>query len=356
MEQINDTINMLKLMDRAAFCVKDGTVVGVNDAATKYGIVIGQSMDALLFTGAQEYAEFTGGCLHLALKIADLPHEASVTQVNGLHLFRLEQEEVRQDLQVMALAAQELRQPLSNVMTVADRLFPMESEDSDPELQDQLSRINRGLYQMLRIVSNMSDGYRYCLEQNPSMQIHNVSSIIRECVGKAAALMAHAGLKLQFTEPDNDVYCLANTEKIERAVNNLLSNTLKFAPKESTVDVCLSRKKQMLYLTVKNENGGAQIQRNGFYNRYHRQPGIEDSRFGIGLGMVLIRSAATAHGGTVLMEQSEECGTKITMTMQIKQNTDNVVRNNPLRVDYAGERDHLLLEFSESLPAELYKK
>lgn len=356
MEQTNDTVNMLELMDRAAFCVKDGTITATNDAARKYGIADGQSITELLLTGAQEYAAFTGGCLYLTLKIAEVPHEASVTQVNGYHLFRLEQEEVRQDLQVMALAAQELRQPLANIMAVADRLFPMESEDADPELQDQLSRINRGLYQMLRIVSNMSDGYRYCLDQNPSMQIHNVSAAIRECVNKAAPLIEHTGLKLQFSELADDVFCLANTEKIERAISNLLSNALKFAPKESTIDICLRREKHMLYLTVKNGSDGTKTQRSDIANHHHRRPGIEDSRFGIGLGMVLIRSAAAAHGGTVLMEQSSENGTKVTLTMEIKQTADTVVRNYPLHVDYAGERDHLLLEFSESLPSELYKK
>lgn len=356
MEQSSDTINMLELIDRAAFCVKDGAVTETNDAARKYGIVDGMSIQALLLTGAQEYAQFNGGCLYLTLQLAEMPHEASVTIFNGYHLFRLEQDEVRQDLQVMALAAQELRQPLSNVMAVADGLFPMESDDPDPQLQDQLARINRGLYQMLRIVSNMSDGYRYCTDQNPSMQIHNISSVIRECVTKTAALMEHIGLKLQFSELDEDVYCLANTEKIERAVSNLLSNALKFAPKESTVEVSVNRKKHMLYLTVKNGSDGSEAQRSDIYNRYHRRPGIEDSRFGIGLGMVLIRSAAAAHGGTVLMEQSAEHGTKITMTIELRQNTDAMVRNIPLRVDYAGERDHLLLEFSESLPAELYKK
>lgn len=356
MEHTNDITLMLNLMDRAAFCVENGIIAGVNDAACKYGISIGAGIDDLLLTGTQEYASFSGGCLYLTLKIGGEPMEASVTEVHGFHLFRLEHNEIRQDLQVMALAAQELRQPLANVMTVADQLFPLESNEDDPKLQDQLARINRGLYQMLRIVSNMSDSYRYCLESEPIMQVHNVSNIIRESVNKAAALMEHTGLHVQFTEPTNDVYCLANAEKIERAVSNMLSNALKFAQKNSTVQVKLTRQNRMLYLSVKNKTNNAESLRSDIYDRYHRQPGIEDSRFGIGLGMVLIRSAAAAHGGTVLMEQSEEGGTTITMTMEINQNTDTVVRNIPLRVDYAGERDHLLLEFSESLPAELYKK
>jgi hypothetical protein len=71
--------------------------------------------------------------------------------------------------------------------------------------------------------------------------------------------------------------------------------------------------------------------------------------------MVLIRSAAAAHGGTVLMEHPEGMGARITMSLAIRQ-TSGQLRSNVLMVDYAGERDHGLIELAESLPARLYEK
>ena len=95
--------------------------------------------------------------------------------------------------------------------------------------------------------------------------------------------------------------------------------------------------------------------RGNLHSRYQRQPGIEDGRFGIGLGMVLIRSAATIHGGTVLVDQPQGGGTRITMTIAIRSNSSGNLRSNVLRVDYSGERDHGLMELSETLPAFLYE-
>lgn len=112
----------------------------------------------------------------------------------------------------------------------------------------------------------------------------------------------------------------------------------------------------MLYLSVQDSGEGMRPEVQGsIHARFRRKPGLEDSRFGIGLGMVMIRSAAAAHGGTVLIDHPEGCGTRLTMSIAIRQNTDNVVRSNVLRVDYAGERDHPLLELSEVLPVELYR-
>ena len=94
--------------------------------------------------------------------------------------------------------------------------------------------------------------------------------------------------------------------------------------------------------------------RSGIHSRYLRQPGIEDGRYGIGLGMVLIRAAALAHGGTVLMEHPADSGTRITMTLEIRQTSTGYMRSPILMPDYGAERDHGLIEFSQFLPADLY--
>lgn len=367
MEQTNNTIAMLKLMNQAAFCVKDGKIIGANTAALQHNIEIGTEILSLLETGKQEYEEFTEGCLYLTLRLSNIPLGASVTRMEDVDIFLLEPETDRSDLQVMALAAQELRQPLSNVMAIADSLFPAPKDDLSPELQEQTSRINRGLFQMLRIISNMSDAYRYQQDTPTQQEAGDICSMIDELFQSAIPLVAHTGLELTYTGLHESIYCLIDHEKLERAVSNLLSNAIKFSPKGGKINAKLSRKGKMLYLTIQDSGSGIEESvRSSIYDRFHRTPGIEDSRYGIGLGMVLIRAAATAHGGTVLMEQNPDWGTRLTMTFSIRQGKGLSIKSHMypkekttekrhiLQVDYAGERDHRLLEFSEILPADLY--
>ena len=44
------------------------------------------------------------------------------------------------------------------------------------------------------------------------------------------------------------------------------------------------------------------------FHRYLRQPGIEDSRFGLGLGIRMVHSAAQKHGGTLLISRVPRTG------------------------------------------------
>lgn len=356
MEQFNDTAEMLDLMIRPAFRVKNGVITYVNQAAQGYMLSEGDAIGPLLHTGQEEYAQFTHGQLYLTMNLCDAQLGASVTKDADTDIFVLEQGSDQAELQSMALAARELRDPLTSVMIVADRLFPLVSTQDDPNTQEQLARINRGLFQMLRVISNMSDAARYAKETNGHFETKNITAVFDEVFSKASALIDQTDITLRFTNLNESILCLVDAEKIERAVYNLLSNAVKFTPQGGFIEAKLIRNGHKLYLTVQDSGSGVDPKvRENVYYRYLRQPGVEDGRFGIGLGMVLIRSAAAAHGGTVLMEHSEGAGAKITMSMTIRQNGSNL-HSNILSVDYAGERDHGLIELAESLPIKLYEK
>jgi signal transduction histidine kinase len=356
MEQSNEARGMLDLMIRPAFSVKDGIITHVNLAAQGYTIREGTDIHTLLHTGVEEFTEFTQGQLFLTLNIGGTPVGTSVTIHDGSAIFVLEQESDQAELQSMALAARELREPLASVMTVADRLFPMVSTDENGSAQEQIARINRGLFQMLRVISNMSDAARYARETDGRFEMRNVPALFQEIFSKAGELVEQTDVKLRFQNLEKELYSLVDPEKLERAIYNLLSNAVKFTPRGGSIEIKLTQRGNKLYLTVQDTGSGVDPKvRGNVYSRYLRQPGLEDGRFGIGLGMVLIRSAASAHNGTVLMEHPEGMGARITMTMTIRQ-TSTTLRSNILKVDYAGERDHGLIELADSLPSRLYEK
>ena len=353
MDERNDIMGMLDLMVCPGFCVKNQKIEKLNPAAESLLLTPGTDIQQLLLTGHREYSEFQGGCLYLTLSVGGLSCGASVTRIGDRDVFVLEQEEDQSEFRSMALAARELREPLTNVMVTAGRLFPLSGQNEDPTLQEQAARLNRGLYQMLRILGNMSDAG---VDRSSRKEVCDLRSVMAEIFDKASIMVQHTGLTLTYQGLQEDCFSYADREQLERAVLNILSNAIKFSPAGGTIDASLTRNGNLLSLRIlDNGNGIPEKILPSLFRRYLRQPGIEDSRFGIGLGMVLIRNAAAAHGGTVLIDQPQGSGTRVTLTIKLQQNPSNTFHSPVLRVDYAGERDHCLLELSESLPAHLYK-
>lgn len=354
MEQRNHETQLLKLMGRPAFFVADGYVTQVNAEAASFHIAPGMAIADLLLTGAEEYAALGDGCLYLTLSVDEAHMGASVTRLGVCDVFCLEELDDNHELQSLALAARELRRPLDTVMRTTEQLFPVSGLEDDPDTRDQVSRINKGLYQILRVIGNMANAGDYTVSRG-RMETVSITAALDEIFAKAAVLVAHTDRTLHFENHPETIYCLTDLERLERAVLNMISNAVKFSDSGSSIHAALTRRGTKLYLSV-SDSGGKDTQIPvDVFTRYQRKLYLENKDFGIGLGMVLIRAAAAAHGGAVLIDRLPDGGTRVTMSMTIHRNNAQL-RFNPLTLDYCSERDHSLVELSDILPDELYKK
>ncbi len=346
---MEENINMLELLQRPAFYVRDGRIVRVNREAARYLIAEGTPVGDLIAAGREEYESFSGGCLCLTVQIEGVRFAADLVQQGDYHLFILEQETIDAQLQTMALVAQELRSPLTGMMTAADRL--QRSAGADKEV----AQLNRRLHQLLRLVGNMSDAARYADSQN-AMEYLEISTFFDEIFQKSSSLAQESGKIIHFSGLTERIVTLADSQLLERAIYNLISNAMKYSPDGSTIEAKLTRFGKLLRFSITDAGCGidAGIQGN-LFGQYRRQPSLEDPRQGLGLGLLMVRLAAMAHGGTVLIDQPQAQGTRVTMTLAIRQDAHTTVRTPRLRIDYAGERDHALVELSDVLDPHLYE-
>lgn len=348
MEEKKEIYDLLDMMVQPVFFVKENRILRSNGAAKQLLLHEGTPILPLLETGSEEYAAFDGGCLYLTVSLGGQRVAASVRRMEDMDLFELDGED--STLQAMALASSQLRKPLGAALTQTMALL---EQQSDPESLARLSQLNQSLYQMLRILGNMSDAPQ--ASASVRMETMDAPGVIREIFEKAQTLARQSGRKITFEVPAETVYCLLNRSQLERAILNILSNALKFTPEDGAVDAVLTRRGKMLMLTVQDSGSGiAQEVMGSLYRRYQRQPGIEDGRFGMGLGLRMIQSAAAAHGGALLITQGESGGTRIIMTLAIRQKTDFSLGSPVFSIDYTGGFDHSLVELSEVLKPELY--
>lgn len=347
MEKNKELRDWLNLLIRPGFYVEEGRITQVNAAAQGLLLEPGMDIAPLITSGLESYQNFQTGCLYVQLNLSDTTFQGCVTKDGSADVFTLESDNGDTALQALSLAARELRSPLSAVMHGVQAM----REENNP----QAAALNRGLYQLLRLVGNMSDAVRW--PGNARMETADLTAFFDELFEKTAVFAQAAGIRLEYQGLPKPLLCLADRDLLERAVLNLLSNAFKFTPKGGTVRVTLFTGGTSLRLSVwDNGPGIAQEIQGNLFSRYLRQPGIEDSRFGLGLGMVLVRSAAAAHGGAVLIDQPEGWGTRVTLTIALRRETTGVLRSPTMRIDYAGERDHALTELSDCLPVLLYKK
>ena len=351
MDTQTNRIGMLDMIPNPGFCVKNQQIIQVNQAAQAMCITEGTDVPSLLITGQEEYLDCSWKGMALSLSIHGHIHSATVVRTEDADIFLLEPEQNQEQFRAFSLAAMELRGQLDNIMLNADSLISMVTQED--ENNACANRMNQSMFRLMRTICNMSDVGRFTSVCHN--QMHNVCNLYKELFQKAQGLAEHAGIALDCQIPAEDIWCLIDAEQLERAFWNLISNAMKFTPKGGKIQVSLTRRGRMLLLSIEDNGGGIREDiRSTLFKRYLRQPGIEDSRFGLGLGMVLIHAAANHHGGSVFVDQPGSAGTRVTMTLTIHQTNDSL-RSPVLQPDYAGGWDHSLLELSDCLPAALYQ-
>ena len=347
MEENRNYLDMLDQIPQPGLLVRDDRIIRTNQAASAMCLTEDQSFSGLLASGQEDYAIFDAGQLCLTLCIAGRHHNAVVTPMEDKHLILLDQDEDIPEFRSMALVSMQMRGPLMQAISSAQQLA---ENPEDPAA----AKLNRSLMQMLRLVSNMADIDRYL--KSSRMEVCDTDSFLLEIFEKAQTLTA-GKIRITYDGLKQPVFSLIDPEQLERAVWNLLSNCIKFMPDSGSIAATLTRQGKLLRLTLEDSGSGiAEAVRATLFHRYQRQPGIEDSRNGLGLGLAFVRSVAANHGGTVLVSPTRTGGTRITLTLALCHNEETVLRSPLRRPDYTGGWDHALVELSDCLDAAWYKK
>ncbi len=346
---IKNGFGLLELIERPAFIVQDGIITQVNQAASRCLLTPGTAAADILKQNTQAYEAFSGGTACFAVSLSGVTYSAAVKRMEGYDVFLLEKPDAV--LQALELAAQQLRGPLNDTLIAVDRL-------NGSNLADSACYIHRSLNRMQRILGNMADVGWYQRSTGAHKEETNLTYFFDELMEKLQALTEAAGRKLCYTGPMQIAVSAVDRVMLERAVSNLVSNAIKFSPKGSTVDACVSVSGDMLQFSVLDQGERENIpDPANLFSLYLRPPIVEDGRRGMGLGLPLAAAAAAAHGGTLLIDHPRQSGTRVTMTLLLTPAEGTDVRM-PVSLpasDYAGGRDHGLLELSDVLPAAAYK-
>lgn len=335
---------MLDLMQRPAFCVELGQIVAINKAAQQYHIKNGTPIATLISTGLEAYVNYQGGELALELNVEGYALDATVSKIDDCHIFLLQLPNEDEELRGMTLVANDIRRSLSDPMLLVSQLG---------ELQPQLQgRMERSLYQLMRMANNVSDTYRLSTEGADRVQLENVTSLVGEIMEKTQTQLQNTRRSLVFHSEKEPIITAMDTHLISRAIYNLLSNAIKFSPRECTLEATLKTKRDTVYLSITNPmQPQDSLERNSVFGQYRRSPNIADSDAGVGLGITLARKVAIAHGGTLLVEQTDEAMTT-TFSMKIRTHASPALRT--MIMDFDGGFDNSLIELSDVLPPEAF--
>ena len=206
----------------------------------------------------------------------------------------------------VADASHELRTPLTSLQTNIEVLKQQERLDplARQRLFDDLQREAHEMRDLIGGLLELARGDDSRLEKTTFRFDELVESVVERARSRFPDLTFEATV-----EPTT---LTGSSDRLERAVWNLLENAGKWSAPGSSVDVTLSGGE----LRVRDHGPGiAAEDREHVFDRFYRSAAAR-SLPGSGLGLAIVREVAEAHGGTVVAEDAPDGGAILTLRLQ----------------------------------------
>ena len=220
----------------------------------------------------------------------------------------------------VGLISHELRTPLSSILGYLEL---MRDDDESPLSGEQLQYLGvaeRNAHRLLRLVGDLLFTAQVSSGKFP-LDISQVSlnEVVTAAVLSARPVANTAGVELVLDCPLQPITVRGDTVRLGQGCDNLISNALKFTPRDGVVTVSLSSSADDAIITVRDTGIGIPASElDQLYARFFRaSTATRNAVPGVGLGLTITKAIVTAHGGELDVQSEEGVGTAFIMSLPL---------------------------------------
>jgi cell cycle sensor histidine kinase DivJ len=219
----------------------------------------------------------------------------------------------------LANMSHELRTPLNAIMGFSDMMRAKMFGELPPKYAEYAELIHESGRHLLDLINDVLDmskieAQRYTL----SREVFDVRDALNASLRLMRLQADDAEVKLRAVLPSEPLMVDADKRAIKQIALNLISNALKFTPKDGAVILSARAVDGDLEMVVADTGMGIaadDLKRLG--QPFEQAGGSEDRARGTGLGLSLVSAFAKLHGGTLTLESRLGEGTAATVRMPI---------------------------------------
>lgn len=232
-------------------------------------------------------------------------------------IFRLIEEKkealkVREEF--LALAAHELRTPITSIKVSGQYLFSATKDILDEKKREALRIINRQVGRLESLVEEVLFFSRY---QNKRIALNleecDLTELIKDSIKNIKTnIKSH---QIEF-EGEEDLWVRVDKDKIDQVFSNLVSNAIKYSPQGSSVFISVKEDKNQAVVSIRDQGPGIpQSQQKQIFERYYR--GEERNVGGFGLGLFIVKSIVKRHKGKIWVSSKPGSGSNFFFSLPL---------------------------------------
>lgn len=197
----------------------------------------------------------------------------------------------------------DLRTPLTSIIGYIDLIKKDKFIDKE-KLSEYIDIIDERTKNLNGLINEL---FEYTKLNSDDIKLNynevDIVALIEQIIGEYTCMFNKAGLVLEKHIIDSDIIVTVDIDKIVRAIENLITNAMKYSVAKSKVIVKLEDKEEYLIFSISNETEN--IRKEDLDNIFERFYKVDKSRKeseSTGLGLSIVKRIIELHEGDVKVE------------------------------------------------------
>ncbi|GIK57801.1 MAG: HAMP domain-containing histidine kinase [Chloroflexi bacterium] len=222
--------------------------------------------------------------------------------------------------QFLAVLTHDMRTPLTSIKGYGSIL---RDRELSREQQVQIANVVlRSQETLLEIVNNILDLEKMTSGAGLELDLSefDLALLAKSTAETVQAQAIEKQISLQFDPVPTPVLITADEKKIERVLTNLISNAIKYTPKEGSVEVAVSANGRYALVEISDSGYGIPEDEMPYiFDRYSRVKGHQNLAIGTGLGLTIVKNLVEAHLGFISVDSEVDKGSTFTVRLPLNQ-------------------------------------
>ena len=218
----------------------------------------------------------------------------------------------------LTLVSHEFKTPLSSILTSAMLMGKYKLETQQQKRDKHIEIINDRVHYLNNILNDFLSVEK--LEKGRikySPNTFKLSKIVNEVIYNANMLLKE-GQKISYPENIDELSLHQDEKTIELILSNLVYNSIKYSPENTTIYIDINQYKNDTEFIVKDSGIGIpEKDQKNIFNRYFRAENVLLTQ-GTGIGLNIVKKHLENLGGTISFKSKENVGTTFTISIPNK--------------------------------------
>lgn len=259
-------------------------------------------------SGRDEIGQLDAAFRRMAAKI--------VEQFEGLK----ETDRLRREL--ISNVSHDLRTPLSSMHGYVETLLIKNDTLSAAERRRYLETTRKHTQRLGRLIGDLFELSK--LESasiHPSLEHFPLAELLQDITQEFELEAQQRGIRLRIAGEPGNTQVFADIGLMQRVLENLIRNALKYTPNGGDVSISLERKPEFLSVAVADTGCGiAEEDLGRVFDRFYRSgPDPNEDPHSAGLGLAIVRRILDLHGSRITVSSQPGKGTRFEFQLPVRQ-------------------------------------